>query len=335
MPAPNRTRARDLALELCKQFPDAPSLQLARKLRKDHPVVFHSTEYARDKIRHIRGAKGNRLRSNAELPRTPRSAGELPPMPPSLAEPFEPFIMDGCQRVGVISDLHVPFHSDKAIAAALAKLEDNEIDGLLINGDYCDFYAISRYEKHPDARSFADELKFCIEGLRHIRARFPKARVLFKLGNHEERFDSFIFQRAPELYGVEACRIQDLLKLSSMGIECVTDQRPILLGKLPVLHGHELAKGISAPVNPARGAFLRTIHTVAVGHSHRTSTHVEPDMFGREVAVWSVGCLCGLNPRYNRFAKSNHGFAYVSVSAGGDFDFENYRVSRDWKVRTA
>ncbi len=109
-----------------------------------------------------------------------------------------------------------------------------------------------------------------------------------------------------------------------------------MLGKLPALHGHELFKGgFFAPVNIARGAYLRTQHTVVVGHSHRTSTHVEPDMWGREVAVWSVGCLSALNPRYNRFAKSNHGFAMVSIAADGDFDFENYRISKDWKVRTA
>jgi hypothetical protein len=57
-------------------------------------------------------------------------------------------------------------------------------------------------------------------------------------------------------------------------------------------------------------------------------------MFGSEVAVWSIGCLAAPNPEYNRFAKSNHGFAYVAVSADGDFNFENYRISSDWKVRT-
>jgi predicted phosphodiesterase len=256
-------------------------------------------------------------------------------MPPSLSEPFTEFVFDGAERIGIISDIHVPYHSEKAWEAAMRRLSANKCDGILINGDFCDFYRISRYEKDPEARSFGDELRMCVEGLQYIRDWFPDARIVLKLGNHEERWDAFIWQRAPELYSVDACRIHELLRLSSMGIEIVSDQRPVMLGKLPVLHGHELQKGISAPVNPARGAFLRSLHTLAVGHSHRTSTHVEPDMFGSEVAVWSIGCLAAPNPEYNRFAKSNHGFAFVRLSPDGQFDFENYRVSKDWQVRTA
>jgi predicted phosphodiesterase len=333
--AAKKTKARLLAEELCAKFPNAPSLQLARMLHAKHPRQYRDIEAARSFVRLVRGVKGEKARPEATLPKPIGKAGERPKLPESLAEPFTEFTMDGCSRIGIISDLHIPYHSDQACEAAVGKLLDNNCDGLLINGDYCDFYSISRYQKDPEARSFGDELRMCREGLEWLRSQFPKARIVFKLGNHEERWDAFIWQRAPELYSIESCRIHELLKLSSMGIEIVADQRPVMIGKLPVLHGHELQKGISAPVNPARGAFLRSLHTLAVGHSHRTSTHVEPDMFGREVAVWSVGCLCALNPEYNRFAKSNHGFAFVSIGSDGDFDFENYRISKDWKVRTA
>lgn len=332
---PRKSKAKQLAMELCQSHTEASSLSLARKLRKEHPLLFPSIEAARSIVRYIRGAKGEQIRRYAEAPRPLREPGEQPKMPASMANPFEEFVFDGCSRIGIISDIHVPYHSEQAWEAAMAKLQTNECDGILINGDFCDFYRISRYEKDPEARSFGDELRICVEGLQYVRDCFPKARIVFKLGNHEERFDVFIWQRAPELYSVEACRIHELLKLSTMSIECVSDQRPVLLGKLPVLHGHELQKGIAAPVNPARGAFLRSLHTLAVGHSHRTSTHVEPDMFGKEVAVWSIGCLSAPNPDYNRFAKSNHGFAFVSIGADGEFDFENYRISKDWKVRTA
>ena len=332
---PPKTKGRVLAAELCSRYPDASNLSLARKLRAEHPLVFSSVERARDAVRSARGNKGRGRAHTAETPRANGKAGEVPKMPPSLSEPFTEFVFDGCDRVGIISDIHVPYHSEKAWESAMRKLAANKCDGILINGDFCDFYRISRYEKDPEARSFGDELRMCREGLQYIRDWFPDARIVLKLGNHEERFDAFIWQRAPELYSVDACRIHELLRLSSMGIEIVADQRPVMLGKLPVLHGHELQKGISAPVNPARGAFLRSLHTLAVGHSHRTSTHVEPDMFGSEVAVWSIGCLSAPNPEYNRFAKSNHGFAFVRLSADGQFDFENYRVSKDWQVRTA
>lgn len=328
-----RSKARDIALEVCKEFPNTATRTLARKLRNEYPVHFANTEVARSFIRDVRGLRGSKRRSSAELPKEKQKDPKPHKIPPSLAEPFLSFEVTDAKNVGIISDLHIPFHSDQACDAAIKKLKWHKCDTIIINGDCTDFYSISRYERDPGLRDLAMELKMAIEGLQAIRSNFPKARIVYKLGNHEERWDLFIWNRAPELYNVESCRIHELLKLPSMGIEVVSDQRPILVGNLPILHGHELQKGISAPVNPARGAFLRTMHTVAVGHHHRTSTHVELNMWGSEVAVWSIGCLSAPNPGYNRFGKSNHGFAFVEVHSDGEFDFINYRISKDWKVR--
>jgi predicted phosphodiesterase len=330
-----KSKARLLAEEICEKFPDASNLGLARKLRTEYPVHFASVELARNMVRVIRGAYGNDARKHATQPREKGQAGQLPSMPPSLAEPFEPFHVEGCKRVGIVSDIHVPYHSEQAWDAAMKHLAGNAIDTLVINGDYCDFYRLSRYEKDPGKRHFSEELKSCVEGLRWMRSVFPKARIVLKAGNHEERFDHFIWQRAPELYDVPQCRISDLLQLPSLGIEYVYEQRPVFVGKLCILHGHEFKAGFAPAVNPARGAFLRSLHSVLVGHHHRTSTHVEPDMFGREIAVWSTGHLAAPNPEYNRFAKSNHGFAYCEVASDGEYNVENYRMSKDWKVRTA
>ncbi len=209
----SRTKARELAVEACRKHPEDSSLMLARMLRKNHPLHFASVERARDIVRICRGQKGAAKRHQADTPTESKKPGHQKQMPASLADPFEPFIMDGCQRVGIVSDIHVPYHSERAWEAAMRKLAENECDGILINGDFCDFYRISRYEKDPGARSFADELRMCIEGLEWIRAWFPKARIVLKEGNHEERWDHFIWTRAPELYNVEACRIQELLKL--------------------------------------------------------------------------------------------------------------------------
>jgi hypothetical protein len=62
-----------------------------------------------------------------------------------------------------------------------------------------------------------------------------------------------------------------------------------MCGELPVLHGHEKGKGISSPVNQARGAFLRLLHTVLEGHGHRTSGHAESDMWHRETFLLEHG----------------------------------------------
>jgi len=115
----------------------------------------------------------------------------------------------------------------------------------------------------------------------------------------------------------------------------VEDQRPVMAGKLPILHGHELPKGVSAPVNPARGAFMRTLSTVLVGHSHRSSGHAESDMWHDETFCWSTGCLCDLTPEYARINRWNWGFALATVHDDESFDVENLRITADGKVRSS
>jgi predicted phosphodiesterase len=294
-----------------------------------------SMESARALVRYVRGQIGTHNRKFAIKPKAAGKAGEIPPMPPSLAEPFMPYVVEGCKRVGVLSDIHVPYHSPGAVEAAVKQLKANAIDTLILNGDFADFYTISRHEKDPSMRDFPGELRMIREMLAYLRASFPKAKIIAKEGNHEFRWDSYIWSRAPELAGVPEIRMPELLKLKDMRIEWVADKRPVMVGKLPLLHGHELPHGFTPAVNPARGAFLRTIHSVMVGHHHRTSTHVEPDMEGREIAVWSTGCLCDMKPAYAVYNKWNHGFAYVSLDKDGDYGVENYRISADWKVRTS
>jgi predicted phosphodiesterase len=130
-------------------------------------------------------------------------------------------------------------------------------------------------------------------------------------------------------------RLEEWLGCDDLGIEIVEDQRPIMLGKLPVLHGHELPKGLTNPVNMARGAYLRTAHTILVGHGHRTSGHSEPDLWREEVFCWSTGCLCDMRPEYARINKWNHGFAFVEIAKDKSFDVSNLRIGKDGVVRSS
>jgi predicted phosphodiesterase len=318
---------------LCKKFPEATNLSLAKRLAKEFST---SVENARTAVRYIRGNSGKTRRAKATVPKPNGKAGQKPKMPPSLAEPWTPFVVEGCKKVGIISDVHVPYHDEKAFGAAVDYLKNQSLDTLILNGDFCDFYRISRWQKDPRKRHFSEERKSIIAGLDWLRDTFPKARIIFKDGNHEERFAHFIWEKAPELYDLPGCQLPTLLEFERNSIDYVTDQRPIMVGKLPLLHGHEMGRsGISSPVNPSRGVFLRTMHTVLVGHGHRTSTHVEKDMFDREVAVWSTGCLCANNPEYQRIGKTNWGFAMAEVSSDGTFNVRNLRIEKSGTVRTA
>lgn len=159
-----------------------------------------------------------------------------------------------------------------------------------------------------------------------MRQEFPKAKIIWKLGNHEERYEHFLIMKAPELLDIAVVGLESLFVCANIGVEIVREQKFIMLGKLPVLHGHEFPKGMTSPVNPARGFFMRGIESVLAGHLHRTSEHTEPTMMGRFITCWSTGCLCGMHPEYARINKWNQGFATVDCEGDGSFNVKNLRV---------
>ena len=328
----------DLARRLVATHPDAPAKTLGRRLQAESNGAL-TLEQAYQRIRYHLGIAGPKKRKNlistGGTPRPPRQPGQVFAMPASKADSWEPHVLEVTGAVGILSDIHVPFHSETALRAAVDALVGDKIEALVLNGDTADFYAISRWTKNPGKRNFKGELVAIRELLGWIRQTFPEIPVVFKAGNHEERWEHWLWQHAPEISDEEEMGIDHWLRLRQHGMDLVKDHRPIMLGKLPVLHGHEKGKGISAPVNQARGAFLRLHHTVLEGHGHRTSGHCEPDMFGAEVFCWSTGCLCDLRPEYARINKWNHGFAVATVHADGSFDVANQRITADGKVRSS
>ena len=325
-----------MARRLCRDNPDHPARGLARMLVEESNGAL-TIEQARKRINRQFGQNGNYNRRSikAVAAREPRLAGVNYTLPPSIARPWSPYKLEITGRVGILSDCHVPYHADIAVRAAVDHLGETGIDALVLNGDIADFYSISRWTKDPKQRDFSGELEAVRDFVGWIRETFPKIPIVYKAGNHEERWQHYIWQHAPELSKERRMSLQAWLDLDKHGIDLVEDQRPIMAGKLPILHGHELPKGVSAPVNPARGAFMRTLSTVLVGHSHRSSGHAESDMWHHETFCWSTGCLCDMTPEYARINRWNWGFAVATVHEGGEFDCENLRITSTGQVRSS
>lgn len=326
----------DIARRLAQTHPDAPAGTLAKRLVREAngAITLHQARMRMQRQFGVHGKK-NRKTMKPAAPRKQRTAGEILAMPKSMAEAWSPHRMNVIGNVGIMSDVHVPYHSEIAVAAAVGFLKDQELSGLLLNGDIADFYAISRYMKDPKQRDFKGELEAVRDFLAYLRQEFPDIPIVYKTGNHEERWQHWLWQHAAEISDDPRMSLTAWLGFTEHNIELVEDKRPVLLGKLPVLHGHELPSGMAAPVNVARGAFMKTLSTVMVGHSHRTSNHAESDMWHKETGCWSTGCLCDLRPEYARINRWNWGFAMVAIHKGGAFDVHNYRVMHDGTVRTA
>jgi len=332
MAGPEKSPTRIEAERLCKEFPDTATRTLAKRLSESHKCTI---ETARNSLRVVRGNMGKQHREQStdkSLFREPRQPGELLEMPPSLAEPWLPFELGRGIRVAILSDIHVPYHSPIALKAAVDYTKKRNPNVLLLNGDFADYYSISRHQKDPSKRDFKGEMNAIRDGLAWLRQQYgPECRIVYKLGNHEERWQHYLWNCAPEISDDPRMDIAEWIDAAKHGIEVVGDQRPIFIGDLPVLHGHELGKGgVAAPVNPARGLWLRTSGTMLIGHGHRTSHHVEPDWRHKQTSCWSTGCLCDLSPEYARINKWNFGAANVEENNG--FEVDNFRIGSGGEI---
>lgn len=229
------------------------------------------------------------------------------------------------KRIGILSDIHFPYYDKEALNAAIAYLRKWKPDCILLNGDILDMYALSRFEKDPRARSFTYELDMLRSFTQQLIKLFPNARIVHKLGNHCERYEKLILQRVPELVDLELFKIENVIHAKELGIEVVQNRRLIKAGKLNIAHGHEFAAGFVAPVNPARGFYLKAKSNVIGGHHHTVSSHQEQDVNGNIIGAWSTGCLCELHPKYMPINRWQHGFATVE-NFGTDFSVKNLTI---------
>jgi predicted phosphodiesterase len=313
----------------------------ARHLATLYPDAF-TVESARTAIRDLRGVRGNGIPGHARpdedlAAQWKNIKGQLPA---PIQYDFKP-VAPQCDLALIISDAQVPFHDNRAIEAAVKKGKADKADLVLVNGDWWDCHEFSRFERDPSLRSLTDEAFAARQTFAYLRNEFPKARIVFKVGNHEERqvkhlarnmLGALTLLEKTGRMAKSFASVGGLLELDSYKIEMVEDRRPVRLGKyLYVLHGHE-GGGSFAPVLPARAVALKTRVCAVVAHWHRTSTYAERAMDGKELVCYSTGCLCDLTPKWLPQNQWNHGFATAEVSKDGGFKLHNYRISGKGEV---
>lgn len=319
---------QDITCDYLDRFPNSPKLTLAKKMYKENPTVFKSIESARDAIRRLKEGKRNGQGNAPKITKyiVPKTYDTNPfKLPESYSNDFSPYLISQSKTL-IISDLHFPYQHNEAITLALQYGLEREANCILINGDLLDFATISRHEKDWRQRTVGQEFDAVRTFLFALRKAFPKAKIVFKHGNHDERWEKWLFVKAPELFDCTEFQLEVLLKLGELKIETVKDKRPIKIGKLNVLHGHELPGG-SGGVNPARATFMKTMEDTAVGHFHKTTDNTETTMSGETISVRSIGCLCGLNPHYMPINRHNLGFAFCELNIKtNEYTFENLKI---------
>jgi predicted phosphodiesterase len=312
----------DVVRKYVEKFPEHGNRTLASLIQKENPNLFSSLEGARCSVRYVRGNSGKTQgrRGRASHPKPNGKAGEYK-IPKSLT-PKKRIVRIPDGKTLLLSDIHLPYHDVEALECALD--HGHDADNVILNGDTVDFYATSRWDTDPNHRDLAGELQAARQFLMHLRERFPNANIYFKIGNHEERWEKFLWRKAPELCGVPDFKMEKLLRFEDLDIQEIGGRQLTKAGGLWILHGHEFFNTFD-PVNFARTLQVKTGVCTIAGHKHKSSQHSVKSMDSNTVACWSVGCLCDLEPDYMPVNQWNLGFAEITHK-GKKFDVNNYRI---------
>ncbi len=246
-------------------------------------------------------------------------------LPKPIEEPYrEPYKINGYRRIGILSDIHLPYHDNTALKTALKKLYEYEVDTIILNGDIVDFYSVSFWERDPDKRNLQRERELSIKALTKIREIFRDVNIIYKEGNHEERLEKFLSRKAPELYQVEELKVDKFIKLDDMNISYINNKKRIEAGDLDIIHGHEYRS--FASVNIAISFLRKTFQNVLLGHFHKKQEDTKRSIRDSLSGAWVVGCLCHLKPDYSPNNDWTHGFAFIELFDNGHFQVYNHLI---------
>ena len=199
---------------------------------------------------------------------------------------------------------------------------DQKVNTVILNGDILDFYQLSRFDKDPSKPKMQVELEQGRWFMKALRTAFPKARIYYKIGNHEERLEKWLRLKAPEWIGMEEFELKMLLRFGENQIQLIDSTATIKAGNLNIIHGHEYLGG--GTVNPARNLYLKAKASTICGHFHRKSDFTTRDINNKIQGAWTTGCLCELYPEYMKgHSDWVHGFAIIKIEKDGNFSVDN------------
>lgn len=233
-------------------------------------------------------------------------------------------------RVGILSDIHFPFHDPKAWKLTLKVLPTLNLDGLMLLGDVIDFEPISRFVSHPRRRlDLQPHLHETWSHLLHLRDTLPNQKMWYKAGNHELRMETYLYTKAPELADLEALTVPELLGLKrDLNIQWVPWEQEFALGKLHVTHGDEYQVGSAFP---ARATYMKVATNMIVGHHHRRDSYLHRHYGSDLHGVWVNPCLSLLSAgRWAKFPQWHQGMSVVETTKSGFFDVSSKVY---WRVK--
>lgn len=221
------------------------------------------------------------------------------------------------------------FQGEKHVLEAIVQfVRDFAPDTFVIGGDFLDFDAISCFNRHKRTsvglnsvlRETRKEIELGRRMLDSIRAAVgPKCKILFLMGNHEERLANF-FLEYPQMFS-EYTTLEGALQLKERGIQFVSQGGFYRIGKLYFMHGEKYGSDVFA-----KGAAMKCRKNVRLFHHHTNQSYmITSELDGDDkIEVKSCGCMCGMAPSFMNGSQNrwiNSFFAGYVLPDGNYQDF--------------
>jgi predicted phosphodiesterase len=188
------------------------------------------------------------------------------------------------EKILFIPDSHIPYHDKDAFNLMLKAGKIFKPDHVIILGDFADFYAVSSHSKNPNrVNKLKEEIESVKEALDQVKTLGAKNNY-FVSGNHEDRLERYLRDRAPEFYNIIS--IPKILELKEKGFKYTAYKQACKIGKLNITHDTGVA---------GRYAHYKALdtfqHNIIIGHTHRIGYAVEGDAQGNRHITAMFGWL--------------------------------------------
>lgn len=204
----------------------------------------------------------------------------------------------------IVPDTHRPYHDRKAYNLMLKVAKDMAVDEIVILGDYADIYALNAHGgKNPTLpTTLIEEIEDVNNGLDELDKKFPKAKKVFLQGNHEYRFERYIFDKCPELFGVT--EFKNLIKIEQRKnwkyIHYSPNQQYKVGGSYLIARHEPLASSAKATASKA-------LCSLVYGHIHRIEESHLVGLKDDNHVCFSVGWLGDKrNDKVFSYVKGHH-----------------------------
>jgi UDP-2,3-diacylglucosamine pyrophosphatase LpxH len=220
----------------------------------------------------------------------------------------------------VINDLHIPRHDPKVLGGIVKLAHRLQPNWMVVNGDVADFASASlKFKDTPKdhrATTLTYEIQRCQRFFAGLRVLLPNTKLIYTIGNHEDRLRRYLTQHATALRDLPSLSLGTLFGTDEL--EITTHDYGVLVPVTPslyVTHGDLVRTQSGAS---ARAHFEKHGVSLIHGHTHRGGSYYKTRHRSTQGA-WENFCCCKFEQPYVTGTPDwQHGFSLV-YSSGSRF----------------